>query len=299
MGFKEDFKIDLVIGNPPYNNGMDIDFIMLGHELGSIGSSFVVPAKWQTADESQRIDSNNNYGDFRKVVVPHISEIVYYPDAAEIFEIRNIDGITWYFSYKDREVDKCNVKNFNLHQKYFVSEETRSIRHRESLHNIGFDIIQEIGEIEQFRFQNNISQYRYQVSTSNKINCGCGWGYTNRNDPYSLVTLSGSFKCIGSSVIVDNYNCEKDDRGASAYTFGSDDKQECENFISWINTKLVRFLIAVNIGKLTAIFTDDYFRFVPKPFKGFSQKYTDNEMYEHYKISKEHVDAIESIILDI
>lgn len=298
MAFKNNFKPDIIVGNPPYNNGMDIDFLIDAHRVAKIGTSFIVPAKWQTAEADQRIDSKHSYGDFRREVVPHMSKVVFYPDAAEIFEIRNVDGIVWYFAYSNKEIENCEIVNINMHQKWFNSIAKRNIKNRETLHNIGSTILNQLGKNESFEFQANKEQYRYQVRTGNQINGGCGWGYSNRENPCSLVNLDGGFKCIGSSVIIDTEKGETDTRGASTCTFGSNNIKECEIFVSWLDTKLVRFLIAINIGKLTGIFTNDYFRFVPKPFKGFSEIYTDKEMYEHYNISNEHINAIESIILD-
>lgn len=40
--------IDVVIGNPAYNNGADIDFIDKGFELSKNFTVMITPAKWQT-----------------------------------------------------------------------------------------------------------------------------------------------------------------------------------------------------------------------------------------------------------
>lgn len=106
----------------------------------------------------------------------------------------------------------------------------------------------------------------------------------------------GSFKCLGSSIISDRFNNEEDTRGASSITFTSNSYEECENFISWIDTKLIRFLVAMNISKLGPVFTEDYFRFVPN-CKDFSIKYTDQFMYYRYNIPKQYIDVIESVIM--
>ena len=47
MAFKNDFKPDIVIGNPPYNNGMDIDFLIDAHKIAKIGTSFLLNVRQQ------------------------------------------------------------------------------------------------------------------------------------------------------------------------------------------------------------------------------------------------------------
>ena len=47
---KEKFKqmdFDVVVGNPPYNNDMYLDFVMIGHELAKQFTLMITPAKWQ------------------------------------------------------------------------------------------------------------------------------------------------------------------------------------------------------------------------------------------------------------
>lgn len=38
---------DVVIGNPPYNNDLYLDFVQLGYKLSSNYVCMITPAKWQ------------------------------------------------------------------------------------------------------------------------------------------------------------------------------------------------------------------------------------------------------------
>lgn len=296
MAFKKDFRPDVIAGNVPYSNGADIDFIFDVYDVARFGICEITPAKCFVADGKQKINSNKSYEDFVNEIVPHINKVIFYPDAAEIFEIRNTDGITIYTCDK-KEHNKAIVINRNLHQKHFNSEEVRDIRNRETLHNSGYRLVKQLSEYDRFHFNVNNTK-RYQVWTGSQINGGCGWGFSNRKDPCSTLNQQGMFKCVGSSVIVDTLSDEKDTRGASSCTFESDSIEECKSFISWLDTKLVRFLVGINISKLTGILTDDYFRFVPKPFKWYESTYTDEEMYKYYCISDIDINVIENVILD-
>ena len=66
-----------------------------------------------------------SYGQFRKKLVPHMREVVFYPDCSDIFRIGQIDGITYYILNKNEVYDKCKVVNKSRLQKYFNSVETR------------------------------------------------------------------------------------------------------------------------------------------------------------------------------
>ena len=61
LEFKEDFHFDVVIGNPPYNKGMDLDFVDLAYKLSKQYVCMITPAKWQTAEADQRVASKLSY----------------------------------------------------------------------------------------------------------------------------------------------------------------------------------------------------------------------------------------------
>ena len=103
-------KFDVVIGNPPYNKGMDLDFVDLGYKISNKYTVMITPAKWQTAadDYSGCASKNIDYKGFREKLVPHMSNVVFYPDALDIFKISQVDGLTYFIL--DKQVhDKCEV----------------------------------------------------------------------------------------------------------------------------------------------------------------------------------------------
>ena len=68
-------RFNVVISNPPYNRGIDIDFVNLGYDLSTDYCVMITPAKWQTAEANQKIASKMSYGMFREKIVPHMSKI--------------------------------------------------------------------------------------------------------------------------------------------------------------------------------------------------------------------------------
>lgn len=81
-------KFDVVIGNPPYNKGMDLDFVDLGYKISNKYTVMITPAKWQTTadDYSGCASKNINYKQFREMYVPHIQNI-----AKSLMSVTTID----------------------------------------------------------------------------------------------------------------------------------------------------------------------------------------------------------------
>ena len=91
-------KFDVVIGNPPYNKDIYLDFVTLGHTLASKYDCWITPAKWQ-AKGGQKNE------DFRKNIVPYMSKIVYYPYTKDVFAVTVGGGITYYIINTKRNLD--------------------------------------------------------------------------------------------------------------------------------------------------------------------------------------------------
>jgi len=108
-----EMKFDVVVGNPPYNKGMDLDFVNRGFDLCDKYCVMITPAKWQTAadDYTGCASKTIDYRGFREKLVPHMSKVVLYPQSTELFNIYQIDGITYFKLDKQNVHDKCTVVN--------------------------------------------------------------------------------------------------------------------------------------------------------------------------------------------
>lgn len=69
-------------------------------------------------------------------------------------------------------------------------------------------------------------------------------------------------------------------------------KKECENIISYINTRFFRYL--VSIKKKTQDASRDVYQFVP--LQDFTRPWTDEELYKKYGLTDEEIAFIESMI---
>ena len=82
-------EFDLVIGNPPYNKGADIDFVFLGCELSSKYVCMITPAKWQNTE-------GRKYEEFRENIVPYMSKVVRFKDRKDIMKMDKYKKVTYY-----------------------------------------------------------------------------------------------------------------------------------------------------------------------------------------------------------
>lgn len=250
----------------------------------------ITPAKWQTAEADQKIASKMSYGEFRKKLVPYMEQVTFYPDSGECFEIYQLDGISWYLINKQKDKDKaCIVINKCKCQKYFNSEVLRDITNRQTLNNIGNEINIIFKDIKKFSIEEKFKELnkKYVVAANTKLAKG------NKG----ILTSDGRTYCISMMYILDREKNEKCPSEENKLVFTSNTKEECESFISYINTKLVRFLVLINISKLNGIWTDDYFRFVPAPPSGkFDHIYTDEELYDAFNLPQKYRDVIEAVI---
>ena len=285
-----DLKFDVVIGNPPYNRGMDLDFVNKGFDLAKKYCVMITPAKWQTAADDQRTASKSiNYKGFREKIVPYMSKVVFYPACKDIFDIHQHDGIAYFIVNKESKINKCVVENMCKDIEYFNGTQVRDIKTRDSLLNIGNDIIKYLGNYESFQIE--------------------GWGQSGKYGAY-VGTMPSGFDwfdtkspryVLGLTRVVDKEN-EEDMESlpkSCECVFSSNRIEDCESYQSWLNTRFTRFFLVPNISKMGNILTNDNFRFVPAPPKSdnpWDHIYTDEELYKAFNLKQEHIDVIEAVI---
>ena len=117
-------EFNVVIGNPPYNKDIFLDFVSMGYDLSSQYTCMITPAKWQTNADNARTASKISYKQFREKLVKHIRHVVFYPDCKDVFEIMQADGISYYLMDKATH-DICIVTNKCDAVSYFNGEKDR------------------------------------------------------------------------------------------------------------------------------------------------------------------------------
>lgn len=299
-------KFDVVIGNPPYNKGMDLDFVDLGYKLSNKYTVMITPAKWQTAEANQKVSSKNiNYGQFRQMYVPHMSYVCFYPDCLDVFGIQESSGITYYLIDKDTHENKCTVKNSSQRQHKIDSTAIRDITHQQSLWNIGNEIVQYLGKYVTYKFPFIFEKKYYTLNINTQLTKSTGssgvWDWEQSRIRPDCIGKGGVLLGKnGNLVLTGGIRVLKKDQTSSSGTskdiFTSDNIDECKSFYSWFDTKFVRFFVLINISSLTII-NDNTFRFVPIPPTGkFDHIYTDEELYKAFNLPQKYIDVIEAVI---
>lgn len=327
-GEKVPMKFDVVCGNPPYNDDMYLDFVMLGHRLAKTYDLWITPAKWQ-AKGGQKNDI------FRRDIVPYMSDILFYPFVQDIFDIRNVDGLTIYLVNKEIHSVKhiTNISKFNQFN-------NSSFRQLDVLNNILSDLLAKMN-IEYFYKVNSIDvryfglgsgdvglkEGEYKILSGGKIVGYCDSAYIHKNISdlnkfkVCLLHMNGNaFMTKDNNTLALNkmYLLNKDEIPVYDYIpiFVSENKSECLSCISYFDTKLIRFILFGSAVGQTCN-NLEYWRFVPdpgsfdkvyedKPLDGYTPDengiYTDKNgvahcsLYVKYKLTQQEIDVIESVI---
>lgn len=252
----------------------------------------ITPAKWQTAEANQRIDSQMSYGDFRKKIVPHMKEVVYYPQTTDIFDIETREGVTYYLIDKELHPIKT-VKNIVLGEgkaaKLLQCVQERQLDNRESLLNACNDLYNHIKNCdlyEPFEFNQENNNKWFMLVCSNQLQSAGG----------NMYTKDGSSTVFSEFSIFGYFNIQYS-KNHLYKVWQSDNIAELLGVEQYLTSKLVRFLILGNISTRNAIWTDDYFRFVPDfPYSDLQHVYNDNELYKLFNLQEKQIELVETVI---
>ena len=307
---QDEFKINNIIMNPPYNpNDLYIDFALLAKRIASEHVVIISPGKCQAKDGEKNKA-------FRREIMPYIEKLVYYPDTFEIFDVREQEGIIYYIfgkeesQYKNIKVTCNSCKTFNIDDFEYRSNINQTLfsnKIADILNKITSETLDKRIGVKQSEFVGNTdsgsSSGNIPVYSGEKIT-----GYKNINELKTTDNLY-KYKAVTSVMPVDVgfdkngqvfgfskvYNVPSGavPKGSFPMLMSFDTSEECDSFISYCNTKLVRFLYYIGIcGKTIA---EEFWRFVPDPGK-FDRIFTDKELYKKYKLTDEEINIIESVI---
>lgn len=291
-------KFDVVCGNPPYNNDIYLDFVMLGHKLAKSYDLWITPSRYMLYDSVK-----NDL--FRQSVVPYMHEIVHYQNEADIFQIVMPCGISYYICGKELHSDKY-VTSKSTHIEGFNSERVlySNFKCNDSLLYIGHCIIERLGSFQ--RFSCNRLDGKFNAFATKAIR-GFYLGGSDKHI-YSATPVTRPIHIYPDEQVAPN----------ARILYSSDSRSEVESFISYIETKLIRFLILLSATGYSYGVEFKYY-FVPdpgsfdkvyedKPLEGYTPDesgiYTDYNgvvhcsLYVKYKLTDEEIEIIESVIKD-
>ena len=324
-------QFDYIVGNPPYNNDIYIDFINLAHPLAKEKVCLITPAKWYCkADYKNEIFRNN--------IVPYMEDIVVYRDTKDIFDIGEAAGIT-YFTLTKNISDIKNVKSVCKRNQVLNTQTFE--KHTENplllYPNKIIDIINKIQTSCNITLDNILNFTRcvftdeqeygldithippdktheyYGIMQSDKC-----VGYIHISNLFTTENLN-KYKCIQACMSCQGSHSPFDNNGLALGSAkvvvitpkqvpkGSfpviryfDTEQEAKNFQSYMHSRLVSFLQFIGLSGTTI--TKEFYRFVPDQENwtdsiwSESSQNIDKFLYEKYKITNDEIQLIESII---
>ena len=324
-------KFDVIISTPPYQmadggnsaSAMPIyqKFVEQAKNMNPRYLVMIIPARWYAGgkglDEFRRSMLNDR----------RIHFLVDYPDAEECFPGVNIAGGVCYFLWDHSYQGDCNVCN-QIEEECFSSE-MRSLKEFPVFvrNNIAVHIIRKAIRNTN-SFDKLVDSYSYFAIRSYFAICSYERGTDKKNREDDVMLLSSQGKgyyayqkvsdvkdILGKYKVVITYAMSGGNKPSSTgdYQVVSslqvlgpyevctetylvigvfDNIAYAQNLCSYVTTKIFRFLL---LQSLTSIhISRDSFQFVP--LQDFSKPWTDEELYKKYKLTKDEIAFIESII---
>ena len=318
-------KFDVIIGNPPYqlNDGGNAAsaiplyhlFVEQAKKLQPRYLIMIIPARWYAGGRGLESFRETMLNDNR------IKYLTDYADSSECFPGVNIAGGVCYFLWDKNYKGECSVRNISQGNELTIqrrlSEYKVFVRS-----NTAINLIRKIGVDEQnslstlvypsnpFGFRTYVRGENKEFVGSTKLITSEGIGYVNRSeitkstdaiDTYNVIMTramsggnkpgsDGKYQIVPSTMRVMSVNeiCAETYICIGAFK----KKQEANNLQSYLSTMFVRFLM---LQAMTGIMINkDAFQFVP--LQDFSHPWTDEMLYEKYKLKDDEIKFIESLI---
>ena len=138
-------RLDVIIGNPPYNNGMHLDFINRGHDFSTSFCSMIVPANWLYFNNNKKSSAESTTNSqLRDKISPYLKQIVFYKHTTDVFEIKIVGGLI-YFLDDHKQHQDCILINRSSRFKSLNSVGQVKLTGVYTLLNIVNDIIDSMG----------------------------------------------------------------------------------------------------------------------------------------------------------
>jgi site-specific DNA-methyltransferase (adenine-specific) len=321
----KNMKFDVIIGNPPYQLNVGVEqknfaiaiyqkFVEQAIKLNPRFLTMIVPARWYAG--------GRGLDEFRSKMLKdeRITNIHDYPISSECFPGVEIKGGVCYFLWERDNPKLCNVVTHKGNK--IISEKQRPlledgvdsfIRYNESisiLHKLQkdknnnldkivsvqtpFGIITSFKDYKKSKFDNSVKFYtNKEEGYINKKHITKNFDLLDKYKVY-ISAAYGAGEDFPHQILNKPFLGEPNSCCSQTYlAIGSfDNKTEAENLISYIKTKFFRF--CVMLKKNAQHNMRDVFSLVP--MQDFSESWTDEKLYKKYKLTKEEIEFIESMI---
>ena len=318
-------NFDAIVGNPPYqvmdgggtgSSAIPVynNFVILAKKISPNYISMITPSRW--------FAGGKGLDDYREQMLNDKSfvKIVDYPNGADCFPSAIIAGGVNYFLWNKNYSGQCIVENVENTKRNStirnLSEYSIFVRNNKAI-----SIINKIKCLEDKYFDSSVLPRNYfnlvsgieghSICSNNDVKMFSlnGYSFINKNSITDTSKILDKYKVIMTKAMSGGNKPSQDGTYLVASTVKIllpgevctetyliletfDTKQEAENLVFFVKTKLFRFLL---LQALTSInISRDKFIFVP--MLDFSKRYTSDELYKKFKLCTEEIEYIESII---
>lgn len=314
-------KFDVIIGNPPYqldDGGAQASaipiynrFVEQAKKLQPRYLTMIIPSRW--------FAGGRNLDTFRDEMLTdtRIRVLHDYLNSSDCFSGVEIKGGVCYFLWDRDNPGVCSIITHDNNE--IISSMNRTLLENDCKvfvrYNESIPILRKIRSFKEKTIDNIISSQRpfglrtyfqgkkEQFDNSIKVYANQQVGYILRDDVLvneDWIDLNKVIvpRAIGSGDskldwIKPIYSEPGSCCTETYVVFGPmNTKTECENLISYINTKFFHFL--VTLQKNTMMAPKSVYSFVP--MQDFSKSWTDKELYAKYKLTQEEINFIESMV---
>lgn len=318
----KNMKFDVIIGNPPYqlNTGgtsaqatpLYDKFVQQAKKLNPRYLTMIIPGRWYAGGMGLDTFRSEMLGD------KHIRTLVDYPNAGDCFPGVELRGGVCYFLWDRDNSGVCEYTSISGKVKDTIvrkmDEHPIFIRWNQALKIVNkvnkenekklSDIVSSVspfGLATSVRGSNRKSKNSLILHSSkggieyiSEDQVKTGLDLVNKykvlisrpisgnleTPPFKVMALLKTLKpkevCTHTYLVVGNYG----------------DIETAHNLETYLGTKFVRFLLVQSISGIDI--SKDKFRFVP--MQDFSESWTDEKLYKKYKLTKEEIEFIESMI---
>ena len=319
-------KFDVIIGNPPYqlsDGGQAASakplyhlFVQQAMKLNPRYLSMIIPSRWYAGGKG--------LDDFRKTMLgtTQLRKLVDYANSADCFPGVNIAGGICYFLWDKSYNGDCEITNMIGNTN--MSTISRSLQEFSVFvrNNVAVSILRQIKRMKERTLNLEVKSYNYFVIRSYErgldkpitaddvvLLSSAGKGFYPKSKIIDRDNILNQFKVIityamsggnkpssdgmyqvisSLQILAPNEVCSETYLVLGVY----DNRCSAENMLSYVKTKLFRFLMLQTLSSIHI--TKDSFAFVP--IQDFSKPWTDEELYKKYGLNENEIAFIESMI---
>ena len=318
-------KFDYVIGNPPYqisDGGAGVSATPIYNRFieaiktthpGAI--CLIIPAKWYSGGKGLDKFREKMLGD------RHISTLVDYSNSLDVFPNVDVAGGVCYFVWKEAYNGKCKYTNYRNGK---ATTAYRDLNEFQTFirYPVASEIVKKVKEDGELTLDKVVSSRKpFGLATTAKpMKTGdVILRYNGGRGPYKRTEIRVGTEMIDQwKIIISRLTAEhagqpaKDGKYRVLSTMellkpgeicsetylvagAFDSKEEATNYMDYLKTQFVRFLI-LQIA-MTQQLSKASFAFVP--CQDFTRKWTDKQLFEKYGLSSEEVNYIQGMIKEM